>query len=122
MQTKYNPKTVEDQGPLDRPMTFTRFPDMWGYEKSEIVASLSEMAETIRDTKAESKAELPWFKLATFGDQKSEKGCYRTNANTLGVDGVEADYDNGQPSSRPAGQGIGAFCGGRQRRTAPPPV
>ena len=42
--------------------------------------------------------ELPWLKLAIFGNKKSEKNCLRTNANMLHVTGIEAEHDAGEIS------------------------
>lgn len=53
-------------------------------------------ALTYRPPVRESKQDLPWIKLAKFGDQRSPKGCYRTDKNVLALTGVELDYDNAQ--------------------------
>ncbi|SNT07926.1 hypothetical protein SAMN05421763_104324 [[Luteovulum] sphaeroides subsp. megalophilum] len=95
MQTKYNPKSVEDQGPLDRPMTFTNFPNQWAFEKKEVRGSLRKLAAQIEAKTAKSKDKLPWIKAATFGSAKSAKGCYRTNDNVEDVNGAEGDHDAG---------------------------
>jgi predicted P-loop ATPase len=45
---------------------------------------------------AKAKADLPWLKLARFGDVKTDKGSLRHDANVLAITGIEADYDGGQ--------------------------
>ena len=47
MPQKYRPKPVEDQGPLDRPITFTSFPNQWAFEKKEVRGSLRKLAADI---------------------------------------------------------------------------
>ena len=47
---------------------------------------------------ASTKEKLPWLKLATFGNQKTDEGSLRHNANVLSIDGLEADYDEEQIS------------------------
>ena len=42
-----------------------------------------------------SKATCPLIKLATFGEQRTQAGCIRSEANMLAVTGVEGDYDAG---------------------------
>lgn len=42
---------------------------------------------------APSKAELPWIKLARFGDKATDRGSLRHDANVLELFGVEGDYD-----------------------------
>ncbi|GGE18695.1 hypothetical protein GCM10011360_04310 [Primorskyibacter flagellatus] len=95
MHANYSPKATKDQGPLDRPMVFTRFPNQWAFEKKEVRGSLRKLADDIQAKTAKSKDKLPWIKAATFGEAKSEKGCYRTNDNVEEVHGVEGDHDAG---------------------------
>ena len=42
-----------------------------------------------------SKQDCPLIKLATFGEQRTERGSLRHSANILTVSGVELDYDAG---------------------------
>ena len=53
-------------------------------------------ALTYRPPVRDNKQDLPWIKLARFGDERSPKGCYRTDKNVLALTGVELDYDNAQ--------------------------
>ncbi len=84
------------QEPLDRLLTLTRFPDQWAKSKKEVRCSLRSLANQIREKKAASKGELPFLKMATFGDTKTAKGCLRHDANVLKVLGIEGDHDTGQ--------------------------
>ena len=61
--------------------------------KTEAAISLSDLAEKIRSTQAESKDQLPWLKMANFGAVTTAKGSLRHDANVLSVTGIEADYD-----------------------------
>jgi hypothetical protein len=42
-----------------------------------------------------TKNDLPWLKLATFGEMRTAKGALRCNANMIAINGVELDYDDG---------------------------
>lgn len=80
---------------LDRPIQVTRFPNRGAYQKREITLSLRELDKVIQQATAPDKDGLPWFKLATFGDSRTDKNCLRNDSNVLSVHGVEADYDIG---------------------------
>ena len=56
--------------------------------------SLEELRDLILRTSAAAKADLPWLKLATFGDKRSDKGSLRHDANVISISGIEADYDD----------------------------
>jgi hypothetical protein len=75
--------------------TITWFPNQFAREKKEWASTLDQLAEQIRSTTGESKADLPFLEFAIFGDQQTDKGCYRSNANVKWITGVEADYDAG---------------------------
>src|SRR6267378_6666427 len=79
-----------------RKIRFTVFPNQFASERYTYDATLDEIANLIPQATEASKETLPWIKLALIGDKASLKGCFRTNANVLGVTGLEADYDNGQ--------------------------
>jgi hypothetical protein len=56
--------------------------------------TLPEMAELVLQTKRSTKAKLPWWKMAQFGDVRSDKGnSLRHDGNLLGIAGIELDYD-----------------------------
>jgi hypothetical protein len=81
------------RAPLDRPIPVTFFRSYAATTKGEARNTPRELAEHIRTTTAETKAELPWLKLARFGDKRTDKGSLRSNDNVLAISGVEADYD-----------------------------
>lgn len=55
--------------------------------------TLAGLGGCIQATHASTKADLPWLKLAIFGDTPSDKGSLRHNANVRAVSGAEGDYD-----------------------------
>ncbi len=81
---------------LQRKVPVTSFPTQTAQDKDEKAISLTRLASAIKNQKADSKAGLPWYKYATFGNQVTQKGCLRNDANVLTVTGVECDYDDGQ--------------------------
>jgi hypothetical protein len=56
--------------------------------------SLAQLRELIRGESADTKDDLPWLKLATFGDKRSDQGSLRHDANVISISGIEADYDD----------------------------
>ena len=58
--------------------------------------TLEKLSALILGTHADSKAALPWLKLAIFGDTRSELNSLRHDANVLKITGVEMDYDGKQ--------------------------
>jgi P4 family phage/plasmid primase-like protien len=85
----------EPESALDRPLVFSEFTDKFAQTKPEHVASLRDLADRVQRRTAPSKAQLPWLKLARFGERRSSRGSLRHDANMLSIDGVEADYDAG---------------------------
>ncbi|MDY7096753.1 MAG: AAA family ATPase [Pseudomonadota bacterium] len=83
------------QNPLDRRLTLTRFDDVTAQTAKAFEISLRELAPKIAAKRAPEKADLPWLKLASFGDERSRKGSLRHNGNLLSIDGVEGDHDAG---------------------------
>jgi archaellum biogenesis ATPase FlaH len=92
---KYQRLTSENptESGLDRPFSFTRFPDAKAQEKREPRMSLRSFAARLPERTAKSKAALPLIKLGTFGDDRTRHGSLRHNANLLTIEGVEGDYD-----------------------------
>jgi len=88
--------------PLDQPIAVTFFADKFAKTKSEAEISLRDLVERVRTVTANAKDDLPWLKLARFGDQRTTPkppatiGSLRHNANVLAIGGVEADYDGEQ--------------------------
>ena len=61
-----------------------------------VAMSLPELRRQVLDTSAGEKSDLPWLKLAAFGNERSDHGSLRHDANVLSISGVEADYDGEQ--------------------------
>jgi hypothetical protein len=78
---------------LDIPLSVTFFRDYAAQSKRDQEQSLRALIPMLRDTTAPSKAELPWLKLATFGDVRTSRGSLRHDENITAVTGIEADYD-----------------------------
>lgn len=78
------------------PVRITFFPDFAAATKREEVVYLPDLADRIINTSASAKTALPWLKLATFGDLRSDKNSLRCNANVRTISGIEADYDGGR--------------------------
>lgn len=81
---------------LDVPLRVTLFPDHKAQSKGELATTLRALCARIRDTRAASKGALPWLKLAEFGNDRTDKGSLRHDANMLAITGVEGDYDGQQ--------------------------
>ncbi|MGE3583038.1 MAG: AAA family ATPase [Hyphomonadaceae bacterium] len=101
--------------PLNQPIQATVFSSAKARTKREVTRSLRDWAPIIQSTSARSKAELPWLKLAVFGDKKSEKGgSLRHDANVAAVTGIEGDYDGelmpmGEAAERLEAAGVAAM-------------
>ena len=71
----------------------TLFPDLYAQEKHEQKVTTAELASWIETTTAPSKNDLPWIKLAAFGDVSTDSGSFRHDRNVRFISGVEGDYD-----------------------------
>ena len=80
-------------GPGIDAVQITFFPDFAAATKHEEALCLHDLADLILTTNASSKGQLPWLKLAQFGDMKTDKGSLRHDANMIAIVGIEADYD-----------------------------
>ncbi|MPZ47022.1 MAG: AAA family ATPase [Betaproteobacteria bacterium] len=82
-----------------RLLKVTRFADVSAQTKHEYALSWSDLFARLTNADAyERKADAPLLKLGTFGDDRTEKGALRTDANMLGISGIEGDYDAGAVS------------------------
>jgi len=79
-------------------ITVTFFNNAAAHTKTEQILSIDDLAARIQNTKAASKAELPWVKLARFGTHRSKGNSLRNNENIVAITGIEADYDGGKIS------------------------
>src|SRR4051794_39863432 len=59
------------QGGLHRPLTITIFDNRAATRKRVVKASLFEFATEISKSRADTKADLPWLKLPSFGNKRS---------------------------------------------------
>lgn len=83
---------------VDRRIRVTVFLDKFAKTKKERVIRFRNLLPLMEKRSAARKSLLPFIKLATFGDEKSDAGCYRTNDNMISIDGIEVDYDAGTMS------------------------
>jgi hypothetical protein len=77
-------------------LTLTLFRDYGATGKKQRTVTGDDLCTLIRDTSAPAKGELPWLKLARFGNSKTDKGSLRHDRNVIAITGVEADYDGGR--------------------------
>ena len=66
---------------LHTPLTLTRFLSHEALTKHEATITLRDLAYNIAKTRKPTKVDLPWLKLASFGDVATDKGSLRNNAN-----------------------------------------
>lgn len=81
---------------LDTPLRVTFFSSYAADTKREEAYTPRTLAERIRVVTAAKKSQLPWLKLARFGDLRSDKKSLRHDANVLAITGIEGDYDGGR--------------------------
>jgi hypothetical protein len=74
----------------------TFFRDRFASALKTKTMSLPELRDLIVTTNADKKDNLPWLKLAKFGDQRSADNSLRHDANVLAITGAEVDYDKKQ--------------------------
>jgi hypothetical protein len=74
----------------------TFFPDGSGSTFTTESIYVWDLRDRICNTAAATKQQLPWLKLATFGDLRSDKNSLRHNANVIAINGIEGDYDGEQ--------------------------
>lgn len=77
----------------DQPFSLTLFTSFAAADKTEETYTLEGLAGRIRATTRGRKGDLPWLKLARFGDLRTDKNSLRHDANVLAITGIEADYD-----------------------------
>jgi predicted transcriptional regulator len=84
-------KISQDPGHAAIAVTF--FDSMYPKTKREGTLDLETLGEEIGRAHAPSKEELPWVKLARFGNTPNSKGYLRYNENVVAISGVELDCD-----------------------------
>ena len=126
-KSPFKPRGVPDLPPTARPPTFglpvrdlegsmsdalqhqfpvTVFPNKAAITKDERTLSVEGLAEIQRTWRANEKKYLPFIKLATFGDIRTDNNCLRNDKNLLTVTGVEGDYDGEQIDPREASENL----------------
>jgi putative DNA primase/helicase len=88
-------KVATPLSPLDRSLTLTRFNSKVASKKREVETTLRDLESKIKSIVKPDKDSLPWLKLASFGDDRTDKNSLRHDANVLHVHGIECDYDAG---------------------------
>jgi hypothetical protein len=81
---------------LDQPIPVAFFENFAAATCATERYSLRSLANRVQIITKSRKADLPWLKLAIFGNVRTEKGSLRHDANVLEVNGIEADYDGGK--------------------------
>jgi AAA domain len=88
----------DDENDATSTVAVTFFPNYAAATKRERSLSFDELAQLIHATSAQTKEQLPWLKLARFGEHRTDGGALRNNANVIAITGVEGDYDLGKIS------------------------
>jgi hypothetical protein len=119
---RIDPAEVRDEAVF----AWTGFPNQYAQESLRYSTTLPQLATVIRAPAEPAKADLPFIKLATFGENRSGKDCYRHDANVTSVTGVEGDYDGGAITFADAGDrlrkaGIAALVYSTPSNTADKP-
>jgi predicted P-loop ATPase len=71
----------------------TFLPTKSGSSMTAKAVTLAELRDLILAAEGETKGRLPWLKGARFGDKRTPKGSLRHDANVIGFDMIELDYD-----------------------------
>ena len=75
-------------------ITFTVFSDVKAFTKSEFHKNWDELVGRIQTPGVyPNKEKCPLIKLATFGEQRTDRNSLRHDANLIAVTGIEGDYD-----------------------------
>lgn len=122
----HRPKRQRNRDTLDQPIAVTRFPTQAARTRRNLTVSMRDLADMIEGTTAADKARLPWFKLARFGSERTDRDCLRHNGNVIAVTGLEADYDGGgitidEAASRLRAEGVAALLYSTPSSTAERP-
>jgi hypothetical protein len=94
MSVASNLTVVTEAKTETRLLGVTFFKNEYASKLSTEDVAIWDLCDRILTTTASTKDELPWLKLAKFGDKKSEKNCLRNNDNVLSISGIELDYDD----------------------------
>src|SRR5271155_1607455 len=78
---------------LPSKIAVTFFDDFAARSKREERLAPADLARLICNTIASQKSQLPWLKLARFGNTRSDKNSLRHDDNLTTISGIETDYD-----------------------------
>jgi hypothetical protein len=95
MSNAAQPPHVKSTTVVDFRFLVTMFHNHAAREKHEALWTPPDLAQRIQETTALTKDDLPWLKLARFGDLRTTKHSLRHNANVVAITGVEGDDDSG---------------------------
>jgi hypothetical protein len=71
----------------------TVFPDAKARRKKELRLTGDSLRDLITSESAPRKEDLPWIKLAQFGEVRTQAHSLRHDANIISITGTEIDYD-----------------------------
>jgi hypothetical protein len=77
----------------DHKVHVTFFPNFAAKNYTTDNLTLLDLRERVLNASSRKKNDLPWLKLAIFGNERTDKNCLRHDANVLQITGVEIDYD-----------------------------
>ena len=77
----------------DHKVHVTFFPDFAAKSYTTDNLTLLDLRERVLNASARKKDNLPWLKLAVFGNRRSDKNSLRHDANVERITGIEIDYD-----------------------------
>jgi hypothetical protein len=77
----------------DHKVHVTFFRDFAAKDYTTDNLTLLDLRERVLNASARKKDNLPWLKLATFGNNRSQKASLRHDANVQRITGIEIDYD-----------------------------
>jgi hypothetical protein len=83
-------------------VTVTFFENFAAKTKSERTLTIQEVAALIPNARAQVKKQLPWLKLARFGNKRTKKASLRWDGNVDAVSGFVGDYDGERMSPETA--------------------
>jgi Primase C terminal 2 (PriCT-2) len=78
--------------------TITFFKDQFASTLRFADLTLPQLANGMAKGIRPKKMQLPWLKLAVFGNKRTDKNCLRHNANVVEISGIEGEHDAGTMS------------------------
>jgi hypothetical protein len=88
---------------MSEKIAFTTFDSKSAQKKAQHECAWVQIISVLKDPpKCDTKDQAPWIKMATFGEQRTDKNCLRSNDNILEITGLEGDYDGEEMSPEEA--------------------